>query len=325
MKLSEWILALVIIAIFLILQSLGSMTAKFKEIKDRWPEHRCSPSIMPFAGYFGHDPVQNFNECIQDMQTNYMSYILAPVNYAISGLTSVAGSFGDALNSARLKMASMTSSIMSIVEDIMRAFLGMFNSFAIIIDKIKDTLAKMVGIMMAMVYLMIGNMLTLTSIWKGPPGQTMRAVAKFRLPSFCFAGETKIKLKNGKIRKMKNIEIGDVLSDGSIVYGTMILKNKGKEGYLSKMCVLKGKGVQKEDIIVSEGHLVKDGKEYIHVYEHEDSEYIDENYGKLYCLITNTHKIKIGKMVFGDWEDEGILPMEIRHEEKKVKLNKSKK
>jgi hypothetical protein len=30
-------------------------------------------------------------------------------------------------------------------------------------------------------------------------------------------------------------------------------------------------------------------------------------------------------MVFGDWEDEGILPMEIRHEEKKVKLNKSKK
>ena len=27
----------------------------------------------------------------------------------------------------------------------------------------------------------------------------------------------------------------------------------------------------------------------------------------------------------GDWEDEGILPMEIRHEEKKVKLNKSKK
>ena len=86
------------------------------------------------------------------------------------------------------------------------------------------------------------------------------------------------------------------------------------------MCIKRKGCIKKEDIIVSEGHLVKDGKEYIHVYEHEDSEYIDENYGKLYCLITNTHKIKIGKMVFGDWEDEGILPMEIRHEEEKGKI-----
>ena len=34
------------------------------DIKNNWPQYRCNPLVMPFAGYFGHDPAENFNECI---------------------------------------------------------------------------------------------------------------------------------------------------------------------------------------------------------------------------------------------------------------------
>ena len=32
-----------------------------KNIQDNWPEYRCNPSIMPFAGTFGHDVMDNFH------------------------------------------------------------------------------------------------------------------------------------------------------------------------------------------------------------------------------------------------------------------------
>ena len=41
----------------------------------------------------------------------------------------------------------------------------------------------------------------------------------------------------------------------------------------------------------------------------------------LYCLITNTHTISIGNHIFGDWEDNGNLPEEIKHIPKKIKTH----
>ena len=151
---------------------------------------------------------------------------------------------------------------------------------------------------------------------KPPPPPRRR---RRRRRGFCFKGETKIKLEDGVVKEMKEVEVGDKIKDGSVVYATMILKNKGEKGYLSEMYKLEKEGENNEDIIVSDSHIVDTEEGYVHVCEHEKSVKIEENYEKLYCLITNTHEIVIGNMKFGDWEDNGELPEEIKYIEKKMK------
>jgi len=125
----------------------------------------------------------------------------------------------------------------------------------------------------------------------------------------CFSPQTNIKLKNGKIKKMKNIELGDELKNGSIVYGIMSLYNLKKDGsYISNMYCIPNGGEDESDIIVSESHLLKENNEFVYVKNHKHSILLPYNMSELSCLITDDHNICIGDYVFSDWEDNGNIP-----------------
>ena len=64
MKFSDIILSLLIIFIFLMCCLVSYLSKGFKHIQNNWPQYRCNPVIMPFAGYFGHDTEENFAQCI---------------------------------------------------------------------------------------------------------------------------------------------------------------------------------------------------------------------------------------------------------------------
>ena len=61
MKFYDIISTLIIILIFLSIYFFNFISIGKKNIEKDWPKYRCNPMIMPFAGYFGHDAVQNFN------------------------------------------------------------------------------------------------------------------------------------------------------------------------------------------------------------------------------------------------------------------------
>ena len=170
-----------------------------------------------------------------------------------------------------------------------------------------------------MIHTMDTSISSIKSIWNGPPGQTLRFVS-----GLCFHEDTLMKLNNGNMKKIKEIEIGDILSDGSQVFATMVILNKKGDKYLSDMYRFKGTGENGEDILVSGSHLVLEDEEnniWTYVKEHNDSYLIKENYNNLICLITDSHNIKIGNNTFGDWEDNGELPVEIKYVPKKIKQN----
>lgn len=58
------------------------------------------------------------------------------------------------------------------------------------------------------------------SAWNGMPGQAIRGLA-----SMCFHPNTLVKLENGSCKSISTIEVGDILKNGQIVYGTMKLHN----------------------------------------------------------------------------------------------------
>ena len=125
-----------------------------------------------------------------------------------------------------------------------------------------------------------------------------------RIPTIqCFDENTKIKLKNGICKEIKDIEIGDVLwysgekdsIDNNLVTG------------IFKVNAISSQMYNLNNIIVSESHLVWYNNEWIRVQQHPDAIKIN-HYEKslLYCLNTTNGKIIIQDTLFSDWDEEII-------------------
>jgi hypothetical protein len=267
-----------------------------KDIKDNWPKYRCNPMYMPLSD----DIQKDFVYCIQSMQTNYMGYLLQPLTYITSNLSAMGAGFVNNIDSIRYMMSNIRTFLSTITEGIFGIFLNIIISFQKIMISIKDLVGKMIGVMVAMMYIMEGSLKTINSSWNGPPGQMVRALGK------CFHPETKIKLNNGTIKMMKDLILGDVLENGVKIMATMQLENASGEEKLYK---LEKMGVDGEDIYVTGKHMVysENQRKYIYVKDFTGAVEQDEVKSDWFsCLITYNHTIPIGQLVFWDWEDDEI-------------------
>ena len=267
---------------------------QIKDIKDNWTKYRCNPIYMPLAD----DIASNFVFCIQSMQTNFMGYLLQPLQYVMSGLGEMSSGLVDDVGSARNMFSFVRGNMGINFENIFGVFLNIVIQFQKIILGFKDIIGKIVGIVTTIMHIIDGALKTMNSSWNGPPGQMVQAMGS------CFHPETKIKLKTGQIVEIQHLHLGDVLENGSIVRALMKIDNSTEEMYYK----FENKGVDVKDIHVTGSHMIlnHDGK-WIQVKDHIKS--IPEKSLKtewFSCLITSDHKIQIGEITFHDWEDYSI-------------------
>ena len=127
---------------------------------------------------------------------------------------------------------------------------------------------------------------------------------RFRRPRFrCFAPETPIQLENGKTVMIKNLKLGDTLVNGSIVEAVMRIKNYNDPYY------------KIGDIHVTGSHYVKHGTKYVQVKNLPTAERTEKIDDVVSCLVTNDHKIPVGKEMFWDWEDN-LIPIKTKRSKK---------
>jgi hypothetical protein len=262
------------------------------QIKAQWPLYRCNPMYMALAD----DIESNFVYCIQNMQSNYMGYLLEPLTFLTSNISSVLGNFLQEINFIRAMFDKVRNFIASIIQSIFGVFLNLVIEFQKITIGIKDLIGKTIGIMVTFLYVMDGSIKTMNSAWNGPPGQLVQALGK------CFYPNTKVKLENGSIKEMKDIDLGDILENGSIVESVMKIDNKRNPVSLYK---ISNTGINGEDIFVTGSHLVfdKEINKFITIEKYSKAIKTDLYSEWFSCLITNNHKITIGKEIFWDWED----------------------
>ena len=153
-----------------------------------------------------------------------MGYLLTPINYSLGLAHDMGGDLGEAVQKIRQFFNQIRTFVTSIVESIFGVFLNILIQFQHVTIKIKDIIAKMVGISATFLYLIDGATKTGESIWRGPVGGTLRTV--------CFKPSTVLNLKKGEKKEMKNIKLGDVLENGSKVTGIVSLSNPFKENGL---------------------------------------------------------------------------------------------
>ncbi len=87
--------AVVIILIFSILHGVLAVSVGIKEVQENWQYYKCNPGIMPFASVFGHDLGDNFRECIQSSQVDFMGGFLEPIFSSLSFLAEQGAVFAE--------------------------------------------------------------------------------------------------------------------------------------------------------------------------------------------------------------------------------------
>lgn len=289
-------LTILILVIFLILCLAPLLSLGTQNIRDNWVKYRCNPIMLPFAGMFGEDASTNFNYCIHSITKDFIGFLLIPIQEALSVVKDISGGFGTALNDIRKVISSIRSFVTEIVQTIFGVLLNILIDFQKIIISLKDLIAKFIGIITTLLYMIMGTMYAMKSAWHGPPGDLARAL--------CFDPRTHIYLKNGTLKEMQQIKLGDVLKDGSVVEGILVLKNTTNAPFYK---FSKG-GENNQDILVTGSHMVQNNEEeWIPVSKHPDSNLQELSSPTLFSLITSKQRICIGKYTFWDWNDDEIV------------------
>tara|TARA_B110000858_G_scaffold194808_1_gene249952 strand:+ start:3 stop:1571 length:1569 start_codon:yes stop_codon:yes gene_type:complete len=109
----------------------------------------------------------------------------------------------------------------------------------------------------------------------------------------CFSGNTLLKLKDNTYKKISDINLNDVLIDGSIITAKMKASSHDQEIH------------ELDNIIVTGNHNIFHSiKGWITAKEHPDSVLVNNFKDPfVYCINTNTKTIKINGNTFADWDD----------------------
>jgi hypothetical protein len=164
MKGSDINKTIIIFILFGILYLVNILSAGIKKIKEQWPIYKCNPGIMPFAGIFGKEPISNFFDCIQNMQSLNMDFILQPVKNNISTLTEISEQFNENLGGVRVFLNKFREKILSIVGMIYSVIGGIMTEFQKMIILIKDLVAKIAGILANVLYTVEMGYITAESV-----------------------------------------------------------------------------------------------------------------------------------------------------------------
>ena len=265
-----------------------------KEIKDNWQEYRCNPPYWVFSENLTDD----FNYCIQNSQTSLMGFLLQPMTYMMSSITSMSGAAMESVNNARGMIDKLRNFLTSIISTIFSVFFNMIIEFQKMIIAILDMVGKIIGVIGTLLFVLDGTMKTMQSGWNGPMGQLVRKIG------VCFHPDTKVKLKNGEIFPMKDLPLGAELEDGGKIFAVLKIDNSKKD----KLYKIKG-GVNGEDIFVTGKHFIYDKKQdkFIYVEDYEGALKQEEIKSDWFsCLITTNRRIPIEEHIFWDWEDDEL-------------------
>ena len=169
--------SIIIICVFLGINFAILLSIGLKGIKKDWPKYRCNPVVIPFAKFFGKDPIKNFESCIQNIQNVHMESILDPVYHSFNSLSKVGGEitnsvvgFSGVINILKSNLGSVSSLAVDIVINIIIELQS-------IVIKVKDMINKLIGIFITFIYLIAGTQSTALTVWNGLPGWILKKLA----------------------------------------------------------------------------------------------------------------------------------------------------
>jgi hypothetical protein len=173
------ILFVIISIVFFLAVSYCFVMINAKPIADDWPNQRCKPNIIPFAGLITHPDditaseytAENFSYCIQNILSDITGEAISPLTFVTNSLLAVSNGISESLQAIRGMIDKVRTFAQSIFEEIMGRIMNIMIPLQQIIMSFKDFVGKIQGTLTGGLFTLLGSYYTLKSL--------MGAIAQF--------------------------------------------------------------------------------------------------------------------------------------------------
>lgn len=295
-----------------------SVKRNLDDLRENWVKYRCYPIYLPFAEMIQPDTstAENFSYCVTMFTQSMFDAILDPIYSMFDVLTSMITDIQGSGNIFRTILTKLMNVILTVVNGVFGKIVNTMNVLLMDLNKVRDIQNRVVGsawygaflgetivdaiqsginYMLSVLHALIILIFAIAIILLFT-GQFWIVIALIPIAvliglSYCFDPDTPVQLKDGRTVPMKDVQVGDVLSDGSIVEGVMSFVNRPDV----QLYELNG-------VTVSGTHKVFCGK-WIYVKDHPDAIRSSKQLERLSCLITDTNEIPVAGLRFADYEE----------------------
>jgi hypothetical protein len=285
------ILLFVMIGIWVILL----VVADTSDVSKNWPKYRCSPMVMPFASFFGHDTTENFNYCLTSMINQEAGGAVSPIFQILGTFLGTLTTLVAVANNMRLEMATFMGGVNTIFQNFTDRFVQLSSNIRMTSQRIRMLMGRVYGTFFALIFMSMSAITATTNF-----SETF--LFKF-LDTFCFDPDTEVSILNKGKLCVKDVKTGDIFTNGSKVTATFSFLADGQP-----MVTLPG------GIRVSTNHYIQYKGKWIRSDEHPDAIPIAPWSGgtqrPLICFNTSDHRIPVGDYVFLDYDETELADKE---------------
>lgn len=285
MLLFLFILSILFIGFVLLLGSSST-----KEIADNWPKYRCAPTVMPFAGFYGHDTAENFQFCLKNIFQGQADTLLGPFGGILSTFIGTLSTLIQSANSMRVQMATLVGGVTNITKDFQDRITQIMFRVQITATRMKMLIGRMFATFYSIIYMGMSGITAVSNF-----GDTF--LFGF-LDTFCFPPETLIEIQESSTPvPISNVKIGDHLNaSGAEVTATFEFYSDGQA------MVRFADGIE-----VSTNHFMRHEGKWIQAGDHPlaipSEPWMGGLKRPLICLNTSDHKLYVGKHIFLDYDE----------------------
>ena len=144
------ILFVIITIILILLVSYCFIMISSQPIIDDWPNQRCKPSIIPFAGFITHPEgisaidytAQNFANCTQSILSNITGIAVEPLTFTVNMFKSMVAEAMKVIQTIRAMFDKVRTMFQQISEEIMGRIMNVMIPLQQIIISFKDLIGK---------------------------------------------------------------------------------------------------------------------------------------------------------------------------------------
>lgn len=308
-KLIIYLLVYIIVAFVLCFPMIKSHVIK------HWHYYKNKPYIIPISGIFLRDKGdsitlatnKNYMEVLWDIVSGSITSLSQPLYIILGKLVDKLKFFEITLNNFRYQIAITRRFLMHLVKNVYQDLLdareqvvnqyqtvrGIIQKNFTSMDDILDNVTRTYDYMQYIVF---------SPIWQDTKLLEGRGRFEFadkyltgaqneQFKAACFTGNNPVKLNNGSVKNISDIQIGDVL-----IYNNKVIAVIHSQIY-DKLYLY-------NNVLVTGDHFVNYNEKWIRVKNIPGVFIADkENYRKVYCLVTQTGEIVINKTRFKDYLD----------------------
>lgn len=166
------ILCIILLTILFWVHGYYTIMANVQPIKDNWVKRRCDPKVIPFAGLINKPDNQtateftqdNFTQCVQDMLKPVTQKAVSPFDYMTRSFLAVFGVIIAAFQRVREMSSVLRDQFAVIAENIMGRLINFIVPIQQIVMAIKDSMAKVVGVMQTSINTGVGLLFAIKSL-----------------------------------------------------------------------------------------------------------------------------------------------------------------